>query len=60
MAAPERLREIADRLSEIASALGDESLDDSRAIELAEEAARLTGEASGQAESEVARVESEE
>jgi hypothetical protein len=59
MAPTERLRQIATRLSEIATALGDESLEDARAVELAG-AARLTEEAVGETESEVARVESEE
>lgn len=56
----ERLRQIADRLAEIANALGDEDLEDGRAIEMAEEAARLTEEASREAESEVAGAEVEE
>lgn len=60
MPAPERLHQIAGRLSEIATALGDEALDDAKAIELAEEAARLTEEAAGQAESEVSKAESQE
>lgn len=56
----DRLRQIADRLTEIAAALGEDSIDDARVLELAEEAARLTGEAVGQTEAEVAKVESRE
>lgn len=56
----DRLREISDRLGQIASTLGEEGLEDQRVIELAEEAARLTDEAVERAEAEVARSEKTE
>lgn len=59
MSAVDRLREISERLGEIAAALSEDSLDDARAVALADEAARLTGEAVGQTEAEVERVEKE-
>lgn len=56
----ERLREISDRLRQIASALGEEDLDDRAVIEMAEEAARLTGEAVERTEAEVTASEKRE
>lgn len=56
----ERLREISDRLGQIASALGEEDLDDRAVIEMAEEAARLTGEAVERTEAEVTGSEKRE
>ena len=56
----ERLRQIAERLGEIADALGGDSVDDAMVAELADEAARLTEEAVGETESEATRAETEE
>ena len=56
----ERLRQITNRLTEIATALGSDDLEDARAVELAAEAAHLVEEATGMTDSEVTRLESEE
>jgi hypothetical protein len=55
-----RLRQIADRLEAIASELGEGSLDDARAAELASEAADLSGEAVEEANRRGSEAESAE
>ncbi len=52
-----RLEEIRDRLDEITNALRDENVTDTEAAGLAEEAARLTAEASREAAAAVDRAD---
>lgn len=51
-----RMEEIRDRLLEITAELGDEEVADTRAGELAAEAAELTAEAAGEATAAVDRL----
>jgi len=52
-----RLEDIRDRLGEITAALRDESISDTDAASLAEEAARLTAEAAGEAAAAVEQAD---
>ncbi len=52
-----RLTEIRDRLNRITEELADEQTADSRAAELAEEAAKLVAEAAEEATAAIARLE---